>query len=415
MTIRNLEEAEAVLRPYVPLVKQLTGKHTVLDRIRPLMAALGSPQDRLKIVHIAGTSGKTSTAYYITALLRAAGQEVGLTVSPHVDSLTERVQINGRPMAEAEFCKELGVFLDLVEDTGLKPSYFELLYAFAIWTLSRRNLDYAVVETGLGGLHDATNVAGRPDKVCVITDIGFDHQHILGKTLPEIAAQKIGIVHEGNHVFTYRQDESVMEVVERWVDQHHASLHTVEPFEPNGDVPAYQDRNWQLAYAVYKYLQTRDKLPNLTSQVLARTRTTRIPGRMEIRQVPGKTLIMDGAHNVQKMAAFADSFRRLYPDAKPAVMIAFKTGKEYEKAVPLLAPLAARIIVTTFATTQDLPVKSMEPDKLASAFRAAGSTDVEVITENGAALRELLAGPEAICVVTGSFYLLSQIRNNGHL
>jgi len=418
VTIRNLQEAEAALLPYVPAVKRLTGKHTTLDRIRPLMDLLGNPQNSLKVVHIAGTSGKTSTAYYMAALLAAAGKHVGLTVSPHVDSITERIQIDGQPISETDFCDELGTFLEILKRAGQKPSYFELLYAFALWVLARRNVDYAVIETGVGGLHDATNVANRADKVCAITDIGLDHTHLLGSTLPEIAAQKIGIVHEGNQVFMYEQAGDIMAVVRQWTDQHHAPLHVVDGQAESDDsetMPDYQRRNWQLAYEVYGYLRERDALQHLTSQVLAKTRQIRIPGRMDIRQINGKTIIMDGAHNAQKMAAFIDSFRRLYPDVKPPLMMALKEGKEYQKVVPLLAAVASRVILTTFSTSQDLPVKSTNPEVLAEAFRTAGFTNIETITGHQAAFRALMATPDEVCLITGSFYLLSQIRNNEHL
>ncbi len=421
MTINNLQEAEAALLAYVPQVKQLSRKDTMLDRILPLMDRLGNPQNRLKVIHIAGTSGKTSTAYYMAALLEAAGKRVGLTVSPHIDSITERVQIDGRPLAEADFCTELGSFLEIVERAGQKPSYFELLYAFALWVLDRKGVDYAVVETGVGGLHDATNVATAADKVCVITDIGFDHMHLLGNTLAEIAAQKVGIVHERNHVFMYRQGDDVMAVIEDWTGRHEAPLHVIED-TPKGaagkggdSLPAYQRRNWELAYDVYQYLAKRDGLQHLTSQALAKTRQTVVPGRMEIKRLGGKTVIMDGAHNAQKMAAFTGSFRRLYPGVKPAVLLALKTGKEYEELILPLMSLAGRIIVTTFETSQDLPLKSTDPDMLARAFRQAGMSEVQSIADHRAAFQALLAAPEQICVITGSFYLLGQIRNNEHL
>jgi dihydrofolate synthase/folylpolyglutamate synthase len=415
--IRSIKEAEAALLPYVPLVSQLSGKDTTLDRIRPLMDLLGNPQDQLKVIHIAGTSGKTSTAYYMSALLSAAGKKTGLTVSPHVDSITERVQINGKPMPEADFYRELGTFLEVIKRAGQRPSYFELLYAFALWTLARQNVDYAVVETGVGGLYDATNIASRPDKVCIITDIGFDHTHLLGNTLSEIASQKIGIVHSQNHVFTYRQPDEAMEVIEQWTGDYQAYLHVIdeEAASAPDTMPAYQQRNWQLAYAAYEYLAERDKLQHLTSQVLGKTRQIRIPGRMEIKRLNGKTIVMDGAHNAQKMAAFIDSFKRLYPDVKPAVLLALKTGKEYEELAPLFISWASRVIVTTFDTSQDLPVKSTDPEILAEAFRSAGVANVESIPGHQAAFQALLAVPDKVCIITGSFYLLSQIRNNEHL
>lgn len=423
MKISNFQAAEAALQPYVPLVAELAGKDTTLNRIRPLMALLGNPQDRLKTVHIAGTSGKTSTAYYMAALLSASGRRVGLTVSPHVESLAERVQINGRPLGEADFCRQLGEFLDIVQSAGQRPSYFELLYAFALWLLAKQDVDYTVIETGVGGLHDATNIVTRADKICTITDIALDHTRLLGDTLAKIAAQKVGIVHESNQVFMYGQDDSVMPVIERWTARHNAPLHVLD-YEsvrmsrpiPMKNLPAYQQRNWLLAYQVYKYLQDRDKLPFLTSQVLARTQLTHIPGRMDSRQVQGKTLILDGAHNAQKMSALVDSFRRLHPGVKPAVLLALKAGKDYGEVVAQLAPLAGRIILTTFRTSQDLPVESLRPAALRAAFEAHGfSGQVTEVTDLHQAFQALLSAPEKIGLITGSFYLLAQILNNEQL
>ena len=415
MTIRNLQEAEAALLPYVPLVKQLEGKDVTLRRVWPLMELLGNPQEKLKIIHVAGTSGKTSTAYYLSALLTAAGCKTGLTVSPHVDSLTERVQVAGRPLSEKQFCEELSEFLGIIRTAGQKPSYFELLYAFALWVFERRGVDYAVVETGMGGLHDATNVARRADKVCIITDIGFDHTHILGSTLAEIAAQKAGIIHPGNRVFIYQQIPEVMAAVNKRLKEKNARLHIVEEgADDRKGIPAYQQRNWHLAYAAYGYLAKRDGLGPIAAGKLSKTRLTRVPARMDIVQASGKSLVMDGAHNAQKMAAFIESFQKLYPDTRPAVLIALKEGKEYQQLVPLLAPFAARIITTTFHTSQDLPAVSQDSGELAEAFRGAGAT-AEAIPEQALAFRALLKTPEEVCVVTGSFYLLSQIRNNEKL
>ncbi len=416
MTIRTIEDANKALRPYVPLVSQLTGKDTTLRRIQPLMKLLGNPQERLRVIHIAGTSGKTSTAYFLSALLGVSGKKVGLTVSPHVDSVTERVQINNKPLTDAVFCSELAEFLAIVRQAPEPPSYFELLYAFSVWVFVRQEVDYAVVETGMGGLFDATNVVTRSDKVCVITDIGFDHTHILGTTLPEIAAQKIGIVHDHNEVFTYKQDDQVMRVFTDWAAKHHATLNiTTQAAERQATtldfsgIPPYQEHNWLLAYKVYRYLTEQDNLPNLTSKVLLQTLRTRIPARMDTRKLQNKTVIMDGAHNVQKMTAFLNSFKALYPHTKPAVLIALKHNKDYQGVADLLSKVAARIIVTTFSSSQDLPVESMDPQLLAQAFNTA--IPVQIVADPLAATRALLTSPEPIGVITGSFYLLSEIRN----
>jgi dihydrofolate synthase/folylpolyglutamate synthase len=412
--IQTIKQAENALLPFVPLVAQLTGKDTTLKRITPLMALLGNPEQHVRVIHIAGTSGKTSTAYYLAALLGASGKKVGLTVSPHVDRVTERLQLNGQPLADLVFCHELELFLSIVEKAEQKPSYFELLYAFAIWEFVRTKVDYAVVETGMGGLYDATNVVTRPDKICVITDIGFDHMHILGNTLPEIAAQKIGIVHDHNQVIMYDQQESVMQVVRTWTKDHDALLLvTTEEQERqsyNGDItamPVYQQRNWLLAYRAYQFVRQRDELSEPSPRKVSETQKLQVPGRMDVRDLGNKILVMDGAHNGQKMTAFIESFKERYPNQKPAILLALKQGKEYEVVVPLLVQLASRIIITTFKMSQDLPVTSIDPTELAAAFSKAGATTVEVITDHNNAFQALLAAPEKIVIITGSFYLLS--------
>ena len=418
--ITTIAEAEAALQPYVPLVAQLTGKDTTLERIEPLMELLGNPQDQLKIIHIAGTSGKTSTAYYMAALLLAAGKKIGLTVSPHVDSITERVQINGLPLDEVTFCRELDEFLKLVEQAPQKPSYFELLYAFALWEFQRQGVDYAVIETGMGGLHDATNVATRADKVCIITDIGFDHMHVLGHTIPEITAQKIGIVHSGNVALMYQQSDESMAVINEWIAKQQATLQVTNQEAEQGraevhlgDLPLYQQRNWLLANYAYDYVANRDNLEHLTRQVLQKTLEVQVPGRMDVRQIQDKTIIMDGAHNEQKMTAFLQSFQQQYPDSRPVVLLALKQGKEYRAVAPLLAPIASQIIVTTFATSQDLPALAMDPEVLADELRTAGAQEVQVIPDHAEAYQNFLQTTQNIGIITGSFYLLSQIRKLG--
>jgi dihydrofolate synthase/folylpolyglutamate synthase len=401
--ISNFSEANQALSRFY----KFSGTDYSLDTMRTLMDYLDNPQNKFRAIHVAGTSGKTSTAYYMSALLTASGKKTGLTVSPHVDQLNERVQINGQPISEEEFCNKLTTFLELLEGFDLKPSWFEVMVAFAFWYFAQRQVDYAVVEVGLGGLLDGTNVITRHDKVCVITDIGLDHIEVLGSSLAEIAAQKIGIAKPGNEVFSYKQDEIVMEVFRDWCETHDAKLNVTK----SQTTDDYQQRNWELTHHVYKFLMQRDNLSLLNEKSLDETRTISIPGRMDIRQVKGKTLVMDGAHNVQKMQAFLKSFKRLYPKQKPALLLSFKDGKEYQKLVPLLAPLTDNIIITTFQATQDLPSRSMDPKQLADAFKKAGKQP-RIIADQKEAVQELLAAAEPIAIITGSFYLLSQIRNN---
>jgi dihydrofolate synthase/folylpolyglutamate synthase len=260
-------------------------------------------------------------------------------------------------------------------------------------------------------------VANRADKLCIITDIGYDHMNILGHTLAEIAAQKIGIVHDKNPVIMYRQSAEVTGVVETWIGQHQAELHATTEADERAaygtafiaNMPDFQQRNWLLAYAAYRFLQARDSLPALFQAQLAATQSKQVPARMDIRQVGDKTIVMDGAHNGQKMAMFLESFKTRYPDTTPAVLIALKQGKEPADVVPLLASFAARTIVTTFDTSQDLPATSIDPEKLAVLFRQAGATEV-LAEPNHLAYQQLLHSPENVLIITGSFYLLGQVR-----
>jgi len=224
-------------------------------------------------------------------------------------------------------------------------------------------------------------------------------------------------VHNHNVVFTYTQSDEIMQVFHDWTAKHHAVLHSVTQTRERqssgldfSGVPKYQERNWLLAYKAYRYLVERDGVQNLTSKALTKTLQSHIPGRMDIRQLQGKTIVMDGAHNFQKMLAFVDSFRGLYPGVKPAVVIALKHDKEYREVADLLVSFAAQVITTNFLSSQDLPVKSMDPHVLAKAF--AGRVPVQVVADPLAATRALLQSPEPVGVITGSFYLLNQIRNN---
>ncbi len=389
-----------------------------LDTMRQLMDFLGNPQERLRVVHVAGTSGKTSTAYYIAALLSAAGHKTGLTVSPHVDELNERLQINSVPVPEAPFCAALSEFIALVQSGPVKASWFEMMIGFVYWYFDREQVEYAVVEVGLGGLKDGTNVATRPDKICVITDIGLDHVNVLGATLPEIAKQKIGIVQPHNDVFSYKPAPEVLSVFQPYCGRRQAALHLIDQAACAAayqadltTLPKYQRRNWLLAYAVYQHLQKRDNLQHLTSKVLQQVQHTYIPGRMEIRHIKNKTVVMDGAHNIQKMTAFLSSFQELYPGSKPAVLLSISHHKDYQALVPLIASVAGSLIITTFTATQDAPGRAVDPRLLSEAFQKLGMPNM-IIENHTEALRALLRAPEEICVITGSFYLLSQVRNN---
>lgn len=411
MVIRNFEEARLALRRFY----DVPGSNTyTLDRMKTLVSYLGNPQELLKVVHIAGTSGKSSTAYYTAALLEASGAVVGLSVSPHVIQLNERVQINHTMLSEEQFCEALGEFMDLVSDSNTRPSYFETMVAFAFWQFARSKVDYAVIEVGLGGLLDGTNVISRPDKVCIITDIGLDHTNVLGNTISKIATQKAGIIQPHNHVYMYAQADEVMTVVKKRCHSQKATLHEVAvPHEyPEADqkLPLFQQRNIYLATQAVDYVLARDKRSPLTQEQRVMAAATYVPSRMDIYQVGGKTLIIDGAHNEQKMKTLLESMRSKFPDQQVAALVAFVSARDdrWQRALELLSDYT--LDITAFdQEPDDMPKKFIPPKDIAQYLRRKGKT-CSIEPNLAKAYQKLLKHPEPILLVTGSLYLFSGIR-----
>jgi len=413
--LKNFAEVNLRLAEFVERANRPGGYS--LDRMWKIMEALDNPQERLKVIHVAGTSGKTSTSYYAAALLQAAGKKVGLTVSPHVSEVNERLQINLVPLPEADFCRALSAFLELIDQHKLQPTYFELLVAFAYWAFTRQHCDYAVVEVGLGGLHDGTNVVRRPDKICVIADIGLDHMRVLGNSLAEIAEQKAGIIQSNNDTFCYRQSDEINRVIAERATAQHAKLHSIESVPPLPELdflPLFQQRNFGLAQAAVDFALMRDDQPRLTVAQLQIAGHTPIPARMEIFHRAGKTIILDGAHNAQKLQVLVKSIQAQFPvPAQPvAVLVSFTASREEQLADGLneLKKLSTCLIATAFRQTQDLPHTPIEPNVIEQEARELGFAQVESIENLEQAFAKLLQRPEPILLITGSFYLCSSIR-----
>lgn len=412
MRFGSVGDVERVLAKHVGVASRTTGKDITTERTLRLASLVGSPERTLKTIHVAGTSGKTSTCYYMAAMLHAGGQKVGLTVSPHVDRLTERVQINGQPLDDDTFCRYFEEFYQMVESAEELPTYFELMIVFALWVFKKEKVDYAVLETGMGGLHDSTNIVSSEDKLCIITDIGMDHMHVLGTTIESIARQKAGIIWQHNHVIMYRQDPSVMAVVERWVSDHEASLDIASSdwTSLSSTLPEFQRRNWELAYQAYGWLANRDRLSALTEKQQQATRETYVPGRMEVIDVDGTTVILDGAHNEQKMSTFFDSFKKQFSGVRPVVLLALKQGKEIKAIAPLIADQASSVIVTEFHVSQDSPVVSMDADDIVREINAIRPNLAVAAPSLETAWQDAMEQETGHVLVIGSFYLLGEVR-----
>lgn len=414
--IISFDQAREALASFIVIPPSQT--NYTLDTMSALMHAIGDPQDTLKIIHVAGTSGKTSTAYFSAAVLHAAGFTVGLTTSPHIDEVNERVQLNLIPLPEKKYCRLLSEFLDIVHETELEPSYFELLMAFAYWVFAREGVDYAVIEVGLGGLLDATNVINREDKVCIITDIGLDHTNVLGSTIELIAVQKAGIIAPGNAVFMQSQVQAVMNVIQEAIGRTNSTLNVIggnfnNDLDPLYEAfPGFQKRNFTLAFATASFTLQRDGHAPLTPQQIHTALGVYIPARMEVVEYDGKTLVMDGSHNEQKIEALVQGMSKRFVYQDIAVLVSFGTLKlpSVLESLKLLRTLSPRIIVTKYTEGQDEKRAALAPEIIAGLAHDAGYTTVITETDPMKAFEKLMADKAPVHLITGSFYLLNHYR-----
>lgn len=408
--IRTIAEAAEVLQTYIPAPGLMHHNYT-LDRMRQLMELLGNPQNDYKVIHVAGTSGKTSTSYFIQGLLQAAGQKTGLTVSPQ--PIAERIQIDGQPMSGEKFIKYLNLLLEKLAASDIQPTYFEILMALAYMTFREEKVDYAVIETGLGGLLDATNVVTRQDKLCVITDIGLDHTDVLGKTVEEIALQKAGIVQQGNVLILQHQVSKVEQIITEHAYSRGASEVKVAGAAQADSyaLPLFQQRNWALAIKAYGEVAKRDKLPEHRMFDTPKLMKHQPPGRMEIITVQGKTVILDGAHNPQKMQALVASLQEKGYKQFDVLMSFVEDKKDIlEATLQALKPIVGTLTVTNFSVMRDMgKTDSAAAAHIITIAKKVGLAASEVNNPKEA-LAGMLSSSSNTVLVTGSLYLVSQLR-----
>lgn len=414
--IRHLNDFKAVNQFLNSLISEASSRDRAykLDNMRKLMAYLGNPQNSYRVIHVAGTSGKSSTCYFISAMLQTSGQKVGLTVSPHVYEVNERVQVDTEPMPEALFCTEFSIFLDEIRNSDVNPTYFEILVAFAYWEFARQRVDYAVVEVGLGGLLDGTNVVEQENKICVITDIGHDHTKILGNTLAEITFQKAGIVLPKNIVFSFDKPGDTGKVLRDVCNEKGARLVEVDEISSindRTDIPLFQRRNWQLALAVLRYLVTRDRLRMPAKARLYKTASICIPARMEKWEYEGKTIIFDGAHNYQKLKFLVKSLNSMYPNRRIVGIVSMvkSPANKIKSNMRVLLPSLSYAIVTNFHIS-NLNRNATDSQKILNQCLKLEFTECEAISNPAEAIKAALRREEDIILIVGSLFLPSSIK-----
>lgn len=402
------------------------------ERMKMVMKEIGNPQEKYKVIHIAGTSGKGSVATLTSYALAKQGFTVGLQLSPHLLDIRERVQINNELITQKKFITYLNEIIPIIDTVSNSEygevTYFEILVALGYYAFWKETVDYAVIETGMGGLYDGTNIVTRKDKLSVITRVGFDHMSVLGNTLPEIAAQKAGIIQTGNTVIISPQEEAVSQVLQDTAQKKNAEIvavkekdFTVEQVTKNGTVfvdnkrnrkislsliGAHQAENAQVVVEIIHTLSQQEEWTLNEEGMDIALQEAKLPGRMDIVNTESSTLIIDGAHNIQKMEAFLTALHQLYPKEKHTFLIAFKHGKDIESMIQAIEPMAKEILVTDFwIDTQDMLNISEPIDVVASYVKNVPVLAVSGVKE---ALKTAMAKDSRV-VITGSLYFSSEI------
>lgn len=394
-----------------------------LVRIEELLRRMGEPQNEYRTIHVTGTNGKGSTTAMLSSILTASGKKTGMYTSPHLSSYTERMRVGGEPIAEAKFAKAIFVVKKVAEqmeaDGAEYPTQFEVLTAAAFWLFAKEGVDYAVIEVGLGGLLDSTNVI--IPELSIITSIAVDHAEKCGDSLSGIAVHKAGIIKEGVPVFVYADGEP-LEIVERTAQTKRADVYlggrdfaavscgvedgmrrftflqgSVEETYRLRLLGSYQVNNASIAVAAAKYLGIdRDAIARGLASVVW-------PCRLEIlSQSP--TILLDGAHNLAGVTALRSSLDELFSNRKILFLLGILQDKDVKGMAEVLVRACDDVVITW-----PLSDRAASPETVAQYIRASHVETVERI-EDGIERVKALADDDSVICIAGSFYLVGRAR-----
>ena len=415
---------------YIETIPKFTVKHPP-EHTRELLSRLGNPQEGIKIIHVAGTNGKGSVCAYLNAMLLAGGKKTGLFTSPHLVRINERFQINGEDVSDEQF---LDAFLKVekaakeyeAEGEG-HPSYFETLFLMGMLIFKEAGVEYLVMETGLGGRLDATNVVEKP-LACIITSISRDHTEYLGDTLEAIAGEKAGIIKAGVPVIYDASQPGPAAVIAAKAKEMASPAWPMEPsfYEmktqsregitftfayPGGEkaelvipyVAKYQMMNASLAFYTMHILQDVHEIPkNVLAEGLSKIKW---PCRMEM-AAPG--VIIDGAHNEDGIAQFVSTAGYFAKENEITILFTAVADKHYHE---MIGEICEGIHPSHVVATQIDGSRVVPAEVLAEDFRKAGCTDVCAEPEIGAAYEKALERKgSGMLFCVGSLYLAGELK-----
>ena len=400
------------------------GSKPGLERTQELLKALGNPEKRLKFVHVAGTNGKGSTSACIASMLKEAGYKTGLFISPYIVCFNERMQVNGEYISDDELevmTNGIRPYADAMEDS---PTEFELITALAMLYFLKKECDIVVLEVGMGGRLDSTNVIDTPE-LAVITAIGYDHVKELGPTLCDIAREKAGIIKDDGDVVIYGGEPDVVNVFEQKANEQGARLFKTDfsrltingfflegirlNFEPYGEMMlplagSYQPYNAALAVTAIEIL--RKKGYEISDNEIKRgLESVRWPGRFEILgREP--VFILDGSHNPQGMEVTAESLKKHFKDRKIIFVIGVMADKDIDAMAVHIIPLAK-----AFLTVKPDNPRAMDSHELAKKLKRFGVpvTDCGTVGKGVSEALKMAGEGDVICAL-GSFFMSSEVR-----
>jgi dihydrofolate synthase/folylpolyglutamate synthase len=404
----TLDDAERHL-----LSLELFGMRFGLDRMRRLTTALGSPQERFGSVHVVGTNGKSSTARMTAAILEAHGLRTGTYLSPHLTSFAERVRVGDRDAEPERFAAAVQraahaaakVDRGLAEDDHV--TQFELLTAAAYLLLADAEVEVAVVEAGLGGRYDATNVLRS--RVQVLTNVGLEHTRWLGPTIAHIAQEKLDVVRPGGTLVVGAGLHPDAAALAEAVCTERGARLVVAP--EDAEVPllaagAFQRRNFAVALTAAEAWLGEPAQPEA---ILHAAASTVVPGRFEVVD-DAPTTILDGAHNPGGMAALADALRSAVHGRRLVAVVSILDDKDAPAMLRELLPLCSAVVCTASANP-----RALSPATLESLTQQLGGPPARIVADPQRALEEArhAAGPDGVALATGSIYLVADLRGGG--
>jgi len=388
---------------------RMFGAKLGLDNVRKLAARVGNPQERLSFIHVAGTNGKGSTCAFLESVYRTAGHRTGLFSSPHLVSFRERIQVDKRLIPEAsviDLVRELKPVLEgFPQDSH--PTFFEVITVMAMMHFEREACEIVILETGLGGRLDATNIV--TPIASVITNVDLDHQAWLGDTIEAIAFEKAGIIKPSIPVVTSAQNPSVLEVIREKAASEKAPLHEITSDEVDqwknelSSLPLPGEHQWwNAALAAATATRLHKTITAPSDRIRVGLQGAQIRGRFEVVERAGQTLILDCAHNPAGIRSFVDTFQEEFPNRDIALIIGMLGDKETAAMCASLATIARKICVIGVQSS-----RLANPEELRDLLLANDRTlHVEVLPDINSALKGL--EEEGHIGITGSIHFLGE-------